>query len=289
MKRLLAYLFLVLVFVNSSINYADAEEAVLWTALAITPEEARRPGGGFVHGKSTISLADAKQKALASCKRIAGKNQTLSSSKIMEGRPQDCFVYKIAAYKKKRIREKYLIYEKNISAGEPQIAKKEPTQTQQVAESTLPDCRTIFGIDTSKWTYCIGTMPSRYGAKYVGGWKDGQRHGQGTFTFANGTIENGIWNKGKLVERNKIQTQIAKKEPTQTQKVAEKSKGYLGIRMQDVTSEIKEVLELDSTKGALVALVHENSPAYKAGIKPGDIILEFDSAEISDMRILPQS
>ena len=101
MKRLLAYLFLVLVFVNSSINYADAEEAVLWTALAITPEEARRPGGGFVQGKSTISLADAKQKALASCKRIAGKNQTLSSSKIMEGRPQDCFVSKIAAYKKK--------------------------------------------------------------------------------------------------------------------------------------------------------------------------------------------
>ena len=41
------------------------------------------------------------------------------------------------------------------------------------------------------------------------------RNGQGTYTWGNGTIRNGIWKNGELVERNNIKTQIAKKEPTQ--------------------------------------------------------------------------
>ena len=46
--------------------------------------------------------------------------------------------------------------------------------------------------------------------------------------------------------------------------------------------------QLDSPKGALVASVGDKSPAEKAGIKPGDIILEFDGKEIDTMKTLPK-
>ena len=55
-----------------------------------------------------------------------------------------------------------------------------------------------------------------------------------------------------------------------------------------MTKEIAEVQNLDAPKGALVAGVSQNSPAEKAGIEPGDIILEFDGNEINTMRNLPK-
>ena len=68
----------------------------------------------------------------------------------------------------------------------------------------------------------------------------------------------------------------------------ETKRGWLGIRIQDVTEEIAEIEGLDDLKGALVASVGENSPARKAGIKPGDIILEFDGQEVDTMSTLPK-
>ena len=68
----------------------------------------------------------------------------------------------------------------------------------------------------------------------------------------------------------------------------ETKRGWLGIRIQDVTEEIAEIEGLDDLKGALVASVGENSPAQKAGIKPGDIILEFDGLEVDTMSTLPK-
>ena len=62
----------------------------------------------------------------------------------------------------------------------------------------------------------------------------------------------------------------------------------MGVRIQEVTKEIAEVQNLDTPKGALVAGVSQNSPAEKAGIEPGDIILEFDGNEINTMRNLPK-
>ena len=64
--------------------------------------------------------------------------------------------------------------------------------------------------------------------------------------------------------------------------------GWLGVRIQEVTKEIAEVEKLTKPKGALVASVGENSPADKAGIKAGDIILEFDGKIIETMRNLPK-
>ena len=68
----------------------------------------------------------------------------------------------------------------------------------------------------------------------------------------------------------------------------ETKRGWLGVRIQEVTKEIAEVEKLKKPRGALVASVGENSPADKAGIKAGDIILNFDGKKIDTMRTLPK-
>jgi serine protease Do len=68
----------------------------------------------------------------------------------------------------------------------------------------------------------------------------------------------------------------------------ETKRGWLGVRIQEVTKEIAEVEKLKKPEGALVASVGENSPADKAGVKAGDIILEFDGKKIETMRKLPK-
>ena len=71
-------------------------------------------------------------------------------------------------------------------------------------------------------------------------------------------------------------------------KFGETKRGWLGVRIQEVTKEIAEVEKLEKPEGALVASVSENSPAAKAGIKAGDIILEFDDKRVDTMRTLPK-
>ena len=70
-------------------------------------------------------------------------------------------------------------------------------------------------------------------------------------------------------------------------KFGETKRGWLGVRIQEVTKEIAEAVELKKPEGALVASVGEKSPADKAGVKAGDIILEFDGKQIQEMKQLP--
>ena len=67
----------------------------------------------------------------------------------------------------------------------------------------------------------------------------------------------------------------------------ETKRGWLGVRIQDVSKEIADVEQLEEARGALVASVAENSPSDKAGIKAGDIILEFNGVKINLMKELP--
>ena len=71
-------------------------------------------------------------------------------------------------------------------------------------------------------------------------------------------------------------------------KYGETKRGWLGVRIQEVTKEIAEVEGLKNTQGALIASVGEKSPADKAGLKAGDIILKFDGKKIDTMRTLPK-
>ena len=85
-----------------------------------------------------------------------------------------------------------------------------------------------------------------------------------------------------------IPSNAASKVIDQLIKYGETRRGWLGVRIQEVTKEIAEVEGLKEPKGALVASVSEDSPADKAGLKAGDIILEFDGKKINTMRILPK-
>ena len=68
----------------------------------------------------------------------------------------------------------------------------------------------------------------------------------------------------------------------------ETKRGWLGVRIQMVTKEIADVEKLEEVAGALVASVSEGSPAGKAGVKAGDIILRFDGKKVDTMRRLPK-
>jgi len=64
-------------------------------------------------------------------------------------------------------------------------------------------------------------------------------------------------------------------------------RAWLGVYIQEVTPELAQSFGLKSAKGALVSQVVKGSPAEKAGIKAGDIILEFDGKEVEDWNDLP--
>ena len=65
-------------------------------------------------------------------------------------------------------------------------------------------------------------------------------------------------------------------------------RGWLGVQIQSVDEDMAESLGLDSARGALVAGVQEDSPAEKAGVEQGDVILEFDGKQVETMRRLPR-
>jgi len=85
-----------------------------------------------------------------------------------------------------------------------------------------------------------------------------------------------------------IPSNNAKRVIDQLIEFGETKRGWLGVRIQYVSKEIAEVEKLDKPRGALVASVADGSPSDAAGIKPGDIILEFDGKPINEMSELPK-
>jgi serine protease Do len=85
-----------------------------------------------------------------------------------------------------------------------------------------------------------------------------------------------------------IPANFAKNVIEQLRKYGETRRGWLGVRIQEVTKEIADSLGMKEEMGALVADVNEKSPAKKAGIKEGDVIIEFNGIKIDTMRKLPK-
>ncbi|MGZ8995469.1 MAG: DegQ family serine endoprotease [Rhodospirillales bacterium] len=65
-------------------------------------------------------------------------------------------------------------------------------------------------------------------------------------------------------------------------------RGWIGVRIQEVTKEIADTLGLKEPVGALVASVIEDGPAAAAGIRAGDVIVEFAGRSVEEMRRLPR-
>jgi serine protease Do len=74
----------------------------------------------------------------------------------------------------------------------------------------------------------------------------------------------------------------------QLREFKEVRRGWLGVRIQQVTDDIAESLGLKPARGALVAGIDDKGPAKPAGIEAGDVIIKFDGKDIKEMRDLPK-
>jgi serine protease Do len=74
----------------------------------------------------------------------------------------------------------------------------------------------------------------------------------------------------------------------QLRQFGETRRGWLGVRIQQVTDDIADSLNIKPARGALVAGVDEKGPAKPAGIEAGDVIIKFDGKDIHEMRDLPR-
>jgi len=84
-----------------------------------------------------------------------------------------------------------------------------------------------------------------------------------------------------------IPVNIVKEELPQLKDRGKVTRGWLGVYIQAVTPELAESLELKDAHGALVAEVLKGGPAQTAGVKRGDVIVEFNGHPIGDSRELP--
>lgn len=74
----------------------------------------------------------------------------------------------------------------------------------------------------------------------------------------------------------------------QLKQFGETRRGWLGVRIQQVTDDIAEGLGMKEAKGALVAGISEGGPSAKAGIQAGDVIVKFDGKDVPNVRELPR-
>jgi serine protease Do len=74
----------------------------------------------------------------------------------------------------------------------------------------------------------------------------------------------------------------------QLRQFGETRRGWLGVRIQQITDELAESLGLKQVRGALIAGIDDKGPAKPAGIEPGDVVIKFDGKDIKEMRDLPR-
>ncbi|HYS10772.1 MAG TPA: Do family serine endopeptidase [Myxococcales bacterium] len=79
-----------------------------------------------------------------------------------------------------------------------------------------------------------------------------------------------------------IPINVVKQILPQLQKTGRVARGFLGVQPQAITSDMVDNLNLKSTKGALIADVVKESPAEKAGVKPGDVVVGLNGKPVND-------
>ena len=84
-----------------------------------------------------------------------------------------------------------------------------------------------------------------------------------------------------------IPIDVAMKVERQLVETGKVSRGRLGITIQDVNADLAQALGMDKPAGALVGSVERDSPADKAGIEPGDVVVKFEGTAINRSGELP--
>jgi serine protease Do len=85
-----------------------------------------------------------------------------------------------------------------------------------------------------------------------------------------------------------IPSSLAKPVIDDLRKFGKTRRGWLGVRIQSLDEDLAQSVGLPSDEGAMVAQVTPGSPADKAGVKQGDVILKFDGKDVNEMRKLPR-
>ena len=85
-----------------------------------------------------------------------------------------------------------------------------------------------------------------------------------------------------------IPSDIVKNIVSQLKNTGQVTRGWIGVVVRDVSSEIAEAMNLDSTNGAFINDVTKNGPADIAGIIPSDVVLKINDIEIDNMKKLPK-
>lgn len=85
-----------------------------------------------------------------------------------------------------------------------------------------------------------------------------------------------------------IPVNMAKSIIAQLRDTGKVTRGYLGIRFQPLTADLAKSFGMKSDKGALIANVEKDTPAEKAGLKTGDVIIEYDGKTINESNELPR-
>ena len=81
---------------------------------------------------------------------------------------------------------------------------------------------------------------------------------------------------------------MAKEIAPQLQEKGHVTRGWFGVSIQEMTPELAKSFGMKEKKGALVSEVVPGSPAEKAGIEQGDVIMEFDGKAVADSQDLPR-
>jgi len=109
---------------------------------------------------------------------------------------------------------------------------------------------------------------------------DGQVIGVNTAIFSPTGGNVGI---GFAIPSNMVQRVVG-----QLREFGRAKRGWLGVVINAVTKDIAQSLGMEKARGAIIASVNENSPADKAGFKPGDVVLKFAGEDVKDNSHLVQ-
>lgn len=85
-----------------------------------------------------------------------------------------------------------------------------------------------------------------------------------------------------------IPVNMAKNIISQLKEKGKVTRGWLGVVVQPITPELAQSFGMEGKNGALVSEVIKDGPAEKAGMKAGDIVMEFDGKKINEMNDLPR-